>query len=945
MKKSLLLITLYFFTIALSAQDIIYTVSGDLNNEKVSLDSILVENLTNNTWITFNNLPEELYYQINLTKKAYWGTTGINHLQNNMSGFIESQNMPGEITLTYNNSIPTEARISVFNINGQKIYSSAKQTLFPGNSVQVKLAETGVFLIRVESDLGTQSFKGIGLSKVNSYNVSVIDQSNFNIQTKSSHITFESDFEYTIGDSIRVSVYKEDYYASPSAFNITKSKPVNFLFKISSATTTGISDAFVELDENKTTISSYNIESGETSIEYTGEKPELKPGDVITIDVDTMGYLRKVISVADNNGSLKVKTELANLSDVFVNKEFKLDTELINPGVTLKSNSTSQEISEALTDENGFIHPIEIIYHNKSGNDITKSAFNLKSANSEKFPLFDINEDFSQDIYKGGNMHLYIDKGVNQLKGDVAFEFFFDYSGEYDEDTKIKEGELVAFSYYLKTTYELSASIKLDMSAEDTKEDIKKLLDFNRVTAKFVVGAVPVWITFDVDVYGKYKIKSDASVKADWGFKYLITSTAGGAYSGESNSFVPIKRFDFTETFTPLNIEGTLNVTSRLEVYPKIDVLFYSFIGPVIELVPYVTGEIHAKAQTQITTTETKNFFAWNSGMNLGFDLRTGLKLSFAGLGEKTLGPYEFPIYNTQVWNAPDSLFLLTTLPEEAAPGDTIDLQFGVMDNLMNYVAGCPIFIKGEGEFSDELFLTGTSGTNNITWIIPEDEDGVVIFTASIFDVDKNVVSEVSDSVSLIEEKTFTDPRDGQIYKTTKIGNQIWLAENLNYDVGNGSYCYENNSANCAIYGKLYTWEAAKAACPTGWHLPTDDEWKEMEMAIGMSQSEADKEGGQRGTNEGTKLKATTGWYDNGNGTDDFGFSGLPGGAGYPFYDYYGNYSGTSMFDITYVCFWWSATENSTSHVWYRGLVYNTTLITRYASRKEAEKSVRCVRD
>ena len=100
MNKYLLSLALYFLIFVLSAQDVIYTVSGELNNEKVFLDSILVENLSNNTWITFNNLPDELYYQINLTKKAYWGTTDVNSFQNNFLGFVESQNLPGTITLT-----------------------------------------------------------------------------------------------------------------------------------------------------------------------------------------------------------------------------------------------------------------------------------------------------------------------------------------------------------------------------------------------------------------------------------------------------------------------------------------------------------------------------------------------------------------------------------------------------------------------------------------------------------------------------------------------------------------------------------------------------------------------------------------------------------------------------------------------------------------------------
>gem|GEM_PF-862156 len=84
-----------------------------------------------------------------------------------------------------------------------------------------------------------------------------------------------------------------------------------------------------------------------------------------------------------------------------------------------------------------------------------------------------------------------------------------------------------------------------------------------------------------------------------------------------------------------------------------------------------------------------------------------------------------------------------------------------------------------------------------------------------------------------LNESNFIDLRDGKIYKTIKIGNQIWLAENLNYDSGEGSLCYGNNDQYCKKYGRLYTWEGSKRAVPIGWHMPTKNEWKEFLDFIG----------------------------------------------------------------------------------------------------------------
>ncbi len=201
---------------------------------------------------------------------------------------------------------------------------------------------------------------------------------------------------------------------------------------------------------------------------------------------------------------------------------------------------------------------------------------------------------------------------------------------------------------------------------------------------------------------------------------------------------------------------------------------------------------------------------------------------------------------------------------------------------------------------------------------------------------------------------------DGNEYNVVKIGNQVWMAENLkvtrepdstdiplvtdNTEWGNledndtdKAYCYYNNlNINRDTYGALYTYAAAKDACPTGWHLPSDEEWKILEMHIGMSQSDAD-EIGPRGTDESEKLKATNGWNSSGNGTDNYSFSALPGGNRY---SRYGTFRLVGEYGD-----WWSSTDYDSTRAFERYLGYNLNFVGRYALNKSNGYSVRCVRD
>jgi uncharacterized protein (TIGR02145 family) len=178
-----------------------------------------------------------------------------------------------------------------------------------------------------------------------------------------------------------------------------------------------------------------------------------------------------------------------------------------------------------------------------------------------------------------------------------------------------------------------------------------------------------------------------------------------------------------------------------------------------------------------------------------------------------------------------------------------------------------------------------------------------------------------------------TDKRDGQKYWTVKMPDgKTWMAENLNYMM-DSSWCYNDSAYYCAKYGRLYSWDAARKACPKGYHLPSKEEWDGLVQAVDgeLWVSEFTPEAYYYWANK--KLKAKTGWKDicnsyvpceNANGTDDYGFSALPSGGE----------SGC----------WWTATDSGSNFAYYMWIA-PYKYVSFISGFKFFRESVRCVAD
>ncbi|MCK9499886.1 MAG: hypothetical protein GX793_00635 [Bacteroidales bacterium] len=195
-------------------------------------------------------------------------------------------------------------------------------------------------------------------------------------------------------------------------------------------------------------------------------------------------------------------------------------------------------------------------------------------------------------------------------------------------------------------------------------------------------------------------------------------------------------------------------------------------------------------------------------------------------------------------------------------------------------------------------------------------------------------------------EDSFTDERDGNVYKIVQIGEQTWMAENLKYlpsvdGPTTGSYtnphyyvyAYDGNDVDKAksseayqTYGVLYNWTAALQACPSGWHLPSNEEWTQLTEFLGGEGV------------AGGKLKSTDSINQespNAGATNESGFNALLGG--------YRDYNGVFNYIKSYG-FWYSASEYSSDYAWYRYLDNNNSNAFKYYS-KENGLSVRCIKD
>lgn len=254
-----------------------------------------------------------------------------------------------------------------------------------------------------------------------------------------------------------------------------------------------------------------------------------------------------------------------------------------------------------------------------------------------------------------------------------------------------------------------------------------------------------------------------------------------------------------------------------------------------------------------------------------------------------------------------------------------------------------------------------TSTLENPTHIFTEPNTYLVSLTAFSKNEKKKHTVSVLIQINEAEQTSITDI-DGNEYQTVTIGTQVWMAENLKttkFNNGNAisnitsnslwnsatspAYCWYNNSiANKDQWGALYNWDAVNTGllCPDGWHVPSDAEWAQLEMSLGLPSNEAYNTG-WRGTDQGSKMASNNTLWMSGAlvSSSQFGTSGfnaLPAGRR--------NDDGAFVL-LNEFAIWWSSTQNMSYNAFYRSLLYSDTKVGRQTFLNNHGFSIRCVKN
>ena len=462
-------------------------------------------------------------------------------------------------------------------------------------------------------------------------------------------------------------------------------------------------------------------------LEYTGEAPDIKSGNVLTLDADSLGYLVRVNKVQKEQNRITLKAEQACLCDLFANMSFIL--------------STSTEETE-ITKSSGVqvIHPVAVSYFNQDGVRVIESSDSPTKAISDRENIW--KEGIKYDgkiLWQKGNTYLKVDEC--HINGSLDLEFYLSFGGfeeKEDNEKDIKKqysSKALALNAKLIGTLNLAEVFHFHTEGKFNTREGHDLSDYNELVKhkvlpdldfKFIVGGVPVWVKIGTDLFREVNLQGEGNLDFVLGYRNTTELNSGFKWS-QTGGISPIASASNTFTLVGPTLTGHGKVNGKCwPFYPRINARFYSLLGPNFDIKPYLQCTLEGGFQLDAGG---NSYAGWSLGNDAGLDFKAGLSFYFMNYEANRL--YEtnnITLYNKPLYRSP--LDIRRTDDEDCKAGSKNTLTFTVIDKDelqgRNVVTILPqiVTFEGEGKLSKKFAIT-SGGKVSVDWT-PSTKDDIM---------------------------------------------------------------------------------------------------------------------------------------------------------------------------------------------------------------------------
>lgn len=473
-----------------------------------------------------------------------------------------------------------------------------------------------------------------------------------------------------------------------------------------------VSEDYIPLEDYEYSVESADTAAGVYTLSFADGTPDVQSGDVVQVDMDTVVKLVRVVSVEDAGGNVTLRTEPADLCDIFISGSFTLSTEGMAEAKTRgagKSSNVFYPSSITFYDENDQKHTIELA-------DGTRGGFERR--------LYSQSLDFSGlTITENEHTRTYLETCTYDFNLDLIMQYNFEEAKEGWD--KYRRGELVMQKSAIRGSIDTDLMIRFDAkyrTAEQLDEICIKPNVHKPITAKFPVGPVVVVVVMNTNLYVEGSYEVEGKFSAYTGFTTSTSAELGFSWA-QGESINPYADFSSNFTWHKPTVEGSAHLANKLSVFPRINFSVYGLLGPAFDIKPYLRQTLDFGFYDELGN-NPKDFYGATYDMYTGYDAAVALTLVPTMNTETIAKSPSWNVIDKQLYNGPAKLEYAGEHYSEVKPKKNYCLDFSVRDlNLLASNEALPVlpwpvkFVTNCGSLSSDFVTTNCfTGLASVVW-------------------------------------------------------------------------------------------------------------------------------------------------------------------------------------------------------------------------------------